>query len=344
MYLIKTDANGAVQWEKTFGGALHDVGTSAIQASDGGYVMAGYTYERTGIPDIEAASAGADQRRAEQPWGPWLGDSRAYIVKTDSTGSQIWSIKADVTNTADDSSFNSVREMPGGGFIAAGSYSTGSNHDVYLLMADAKGNVLWERAIGRPSQNEYAQSVAVASDGGLVVAGRKADDVYLIKADSKGNVLWEKTFGGSGLDLAHCVMQTMDGGYIISGDTDSFGAGGVDMYLIKTDSNGDMQWEKTFGGAQTDRAYSLAVTMDGGYAIAGTTEPAGLNHSDMYFVRTDSSGNALLAQAFGRTGDDWASSLAMSTDGQYVMAGATIVQGGRYSDAYLIKVELSGIM
>ena len=108
-----------------------------------------------------------------------------------------------------------------------------------------------------------------------MVLWRREDDVYLIKTDGSGNQQWSKTFGGSGFDFGYSVQQTADGGFIIAGMTSSFGAGGYDVYLIKTDGSGNQQWSKTFGGSDYDYGYSVQQTADGGFIIAGDTDSFG---------------------------------------------------------------------
>ena len=134
------------------------------------------------------------------------------------------------------------------------------------------------------------------SDGGYVIAGwTNADEtgdmvdreiyVLLIKTDSDGNELWSKTFGGSGMDDGRSVQQTSDGGYVIAGYTDSYGAGSVDVWLIKTDPEGNKEWDKTFGGSNHDQGNSLQQTSDGGYVIGGLTNSYGAGPADVWLLK-----------------------------------------------------------
>jgi len=156
------------------------------------------------------------------------------------------------------------------------------------------GNEEWSRTYGG-ALADFGKSVQQTSDGGFIIAGYTYSygeggyDAYLIKVDSKGNEKWSKTFGGSLGDYAHSVQQTSDGGYIIAGQTNSIGAGDYDMLLIKTDSHGNEEWEKTYGGAEIDYAYSLQQTSDG-YVLVGSTSSFGIDH-DVYLIKTDSLGN-----------------------------------------------------
>jgi len=126
-------------------------------------------------------------------------------------------------------------------------------------------------------------------------------------------LVWSKAYGGNKLDTAECVQQTNDGGYIIAGRTDSFGAGLSDFWLIKTDAGGNMQWNKTFGGADSETATSVIQTSDGGYVIVGLTNSSGTS-PDFYMVKTDSNGNLDWSKTYGGSEHDVAYSIAQTDD------------------------------
>ncbi len=145
---------------------------------------------------------------------------------------------------------------------------------------------------------QHAYSVRQASDGGYIIAGWSNSfdgnqyDVYLIKTDSKGDCVWAKTFYGKEDDAGWSVQQTTDKGYIIAGNTNSFGVGNKDIYIIKTDANGDCVWTRTFGSKNNDGAYSAEQTKDGGYIIAGSTNLNGNKGNDYaYLIKLDANGN-----------------------------------------------------
>ncbi|MHC4633484.1 MAG: hypothetical protein ACYS9C_19735, partial [Planctomycetota bacterium] len=172
--------------------------------------------------------------------------------------------------------------------------------------------------------------------------GAWQSDVYLIKTDSNGNGEWEKTFGGSGGEWGYSVQQSTDGGYIIAGYTSSYGAGASDVYLIKTEPNGNSQWQKTFGGSEGDQGWSVQQTTDGGYIIAGWTDSYGAGNDDVYIIKTDPNGNSVWHKTFGGSGNDMAYSVQQTSDTGYIITGSTYSYPVGDWDVYLIKTDPNG--
>ena len=166
-------------------------------------------------------------------------------------------------------------------------------------------------------------------------------DVYLIKINNSGDTLWTKTFGGPGEDRFRELHQTTDGGFILVSETLSFGAGNSDVYLVKTDSIGNLLWTKTYGGSSSDYGYSVRQTSDGGYIIAGYTQSFGAGGTDVYIIKTNNSGNLEWTKTYGGSSDDYGYSIRQTTDGGYIMAGYT-TSFGEAGDVYLIRIDANG--
>jgi hypothetical protein len=317
VYLIKTEPNGYIQWQKTFGAADEDLGYSVQQTIEGGYIVAGTTY-----------SFGA-------------GTSDVYLIKTDPNGDSQW--EKTFGGSYEDYG-QSVQQTADGGYIIAGwSEIVYEVQKAYLIKTYPNGNIQWEKTFGG-SGWDWGEWVQQTLDGGYIVAGGTAEDVYLIKTDKDGNNQWQKTFGGSSSDWGSSVQQTSDGGYIIAGQTRSFGAGHSDVYLIKTDPNGISHWEKTFGGGKAEYGRSVKQTADGGYIIAGTTHSIGAGSSDIYLIKTDSNGNLEWEKTFGGSGNEYDGSVQQTTDGGYIVAGTSYSFGSGKSDVYLIKLCSDGTL
>jgi hypothetical protein len=162
-------------------------------------------------------------------------------------------------------------------------------------------------------------------------------DMLLMKIDSVGNPLWSKTYGEGSSENCFSMVHTIDGGYALAGRTTSFGSGGYDMYLVKTDSVGNLLWQRTYGWAGSDGCRSVKQTMDGGYILGGYAN----DPHDMYLVKTDSEGNLQWQRTFGGSGDDWCYDVQQTVDGGYILAGQ-YVPAGSHCQAWLLKTDSNG--
>jgi len=231
----------------------------------------------------------------------------------------------------------SVTQTIDGGYIVAGytsSFGIG-NYDVYVLKLDSDGSIAWQKTLGGAG-DDYASSIQQTTDGGYIVAGATTSfgagngDVYVLKLNPDGSLAWQKTFGGSGFDIANSVQETRDGGYIVAGYTDSFGAGSRDVYVLKLNSDGSLAWQKTFGGSDYDYALSVTQTTDGGYIVAGSTASFGAGWEDAYVLKLNSDGSLAWQKTFGGNGYDFADSVTQTADGGYIVAGLTSSFGDGY--------------
>ena len=306
------------EWNKTFGGSDSDWGESGQQTSDGGYIITGYTYS----------------------YGAGSGD--VLLIKTDSNGNEEWN--KTFGGPEDDGGYSVQQTSDGGYIITGGTKSYGAGHyDVYLIKTDSQGNKEWDRIFGGPEEDQ-GYSVQQTSDGGYIIAGSYSDghyDIWLIKTDPQGNKEWDTTFGGPDYDKSCSVQQTLDGGYIVVGGTKSYGAGFYDVYMIKTDPQGNKEWDETFGGPDYDHGRSVQQTSDGGYVIAGETTTCDPQMERRpWLIKTDSTGNKEWDRIFSRSNLDGCSSGQQTSDGGYILVGYTSGTGSY--DIWLIKTDSTG--
>ncbi len=219
--------------------------------------------------------------------------------------------------------------------------------DVYVVKLDAYGNLQWTKTIGGADREE-GSSLIQTSDGGYAIAGSTRSfgagewDVYVVKLDAYGNLQWTKTIGGKKEDVGFSLIQTSDGGYAITGDTKSFGAGENDIYVVKLDAYGNLQWTKTIGGKKEDVGFSLIQTSDGGYAITGYTKSFGAGEDDVYVVKLDANGNLQWTKTIGGPASEAGFSLIQTSDGGYIIAGLTSSFGAGNGDVYVVKLDANG--
>ena len=199
------------------------------------------------------------------------------------------------------------------------------------------------------SYDQYGQSVQQTSDGNYIAAGATGTksnsmDFYIAKINTSGSILWSKTYGGSGYDTARSVEQTKDGGYIVAGETESFGTpdengNRCDFWVMKLDASGNQQWAKTYGGPQRDGAYEVHQLGDGGYIVAGYTHT--FDEMGMRAYRLDAGGNVIWAKTYGYGA---ANSVAVCSDGSFILAGNTAVYAGvdGSADMAVVKINANG--
>lgn len=242
----------------------------------------------------------------------------------------------------------SVRQTSDGGYIIAG-YTTSFNLPyvlAYFIKTDTCGDTIWTDLYeGIHGGRAMAYALQETLDGNYAVTGKKSwryergFDVWFFKYP-KG-AYRDKLYGGTGYDCGYSIAQTSDGGYIIAGATESFGAGGSDVYLIKTNSSGDTVWTRTFGGVEYDYGHSVQQTSDGGYIIAGGTKSYGAGGYDVYLIKTNALGDTIWTRTYGSVKDDYGHSTQQTLDGGYIITGGT-ESYGTWGGVYLIKTNASG--
>ena len=333
---------------------LYETGSGVIWAQFQVYEPVGYIYIRVPVEPVLVSAEGQGNIILSEGIRPIMENCRiAYRFGEDSelTSEPMLVVAEEWQKTFGGPSRDeaySVQQTSDGGFVIAGgteSYGAGKA-DVYLVKTNANGNEVWSETFG--GSDDDAAVVQQTSDGGFVIAGGTESygagsvDFYLVKTDRDGNGEWSRTFGGPEWDVAYSVQQTSDGGFIIAGETDSYGAGGYDVYLVKTDANGNKLWSKTFGGSYTEEAFSVQQTSDGGFIVAGYTNSYGAGRRDVYLVKADANGNKLWSKTFGGFEDDYAYSVQQTSDGGFIIAGETESYGAGGVDVYLVKTDRDG--
>jgi hypothetical protein len=330
-WIVKLDAAGSLQWQKSLGGSNNDEATSVIQTSDGGYIVAGGSASTDG--DV-TGNHGVDDY---------------WIVKLGATGLIQW--EKSLGGTASDQAL-SIQQTSDGGYIVAGVSASNDgdvtgNHggeDYWIVKLDAAGSIQWQNSFGG-SGDEQAFSIQQTTDGGYITAGVSAsndgdvtgnhggEDYWIVKLSNAGNIQWEKSLGGSGNDQAYVIQQVADSGYIVAGyststDGDVTGNhGSGDYWIVKLTDTGSIQWQKSLGGSGNDGTYSIQQTADGGYIVAGWSnsvdgEVAG-NHGDYdyWIVKLSGAGSIQWQKSLGGSGRDITTSAQQTPDGGYIIAG-----------------------
>ncbi len=312
-------------WARTYGTDSFDEmkGHSSLQAtSDGGYIVAGATWRK--YEDI-------------------------VIIKLDSDGNIEWQ-RVYATNQ-EDKPYGGIHETTDGGYIVVGftMATVYGTHVVWVLKLTSYGDIEWQRTYGTDYDLDYPFGSNLTSDGGCIISGQTYSysddgDIWLVKLDSSGNIEWQRTYGGERRDeSADSIHQTNDGGYIFLGSTLSFGAGEWDFLVLKLDSSGDIEWQRTYGGEYTEYANSIQPTRDGGYIVGGKTESFGSGGYDCWILKLSFYGDIEWQRAYGGIGDDEnCAAIIEDYDEGYVFAGATnsFGQGGR--DHWVVKLDSYG--
>jgi hypothetical protein len=220
--------------------------------------------------------------------------------------------------------------------------------DVYLIKLKPGGGTSWVRTYGGADYDRGFSVQETYPDGGYVITGKTmsfgagGNDVYVIKTGPEGDTLWTRCYGGGEHDVGHSIRQTHDGGYIIGAHTESFGTGGADFYLLRTDSTGDTLWTKTYGTPRVDWCGAAIETFDHGFAAVGYTYDGYMGLPDMYLVRTDPKGDTLWTKTYGgSTSYEWAYDIEQTGDGGYVVAGAYHI-GDHGGESCLLRLDENG--
>jgi hypothetical protein len=327
IYLLKTDAAGDTVWSKIYGGERYDGARSVIQTfPDSGYIIAGTSHS----------------------YGRRYSD--VLLLKTDAAGDTLW--MRTYFDGLSHQRGECVRQTRDGGYVVVG--ATGPDYgaltDAYVVRTDPNGDTLWVRQYGYLEGGiDHAYSVVEVASGGFAIVGEatvvgKAGaaeaviGVYLVRIDSGGDLLWQRTYAALESNCGYSIDEAAEGGFIIAGTTTPSYPGLPDIYLIRTDANGDSVWTRTYGGSGYDFAYSVEQTADGNYILGGVASSWGAGGNDVFVMQVNDEGKALWARTFGGAGDDLSHQIQQTSDGGFIVAGSTKSYGRGYGDVYVLKL------
>ena len=271
-WVIKIDKNGEIIWQNSYGGDQNDEPRSIVVTKDNSYVIAGGT----------------------ELYGEGY---KIWLIKIDKNGEIVWQKSYNVNvNYYTDNAQDIILTSDGGYVIAGYTFRGPGDSTVWISRLDSDGNILWEKsyALGK---GEWGKSIIETNDGGFLVAGytglKKTGgiDIWLLKLNASGDIIWQKAYGGDDDEEVYSIVATPDGGYIIGGNTKSFGAGAWDILLFKIDNSGNIIWQKTFGSEYLDALVSMVPAVDGGYIISGFNDWKYLLDFDVSILKITEDGN-----------------------------------------------------
>lgn len=358
-WVLKFDINDNLLWQKTYGGSNDDKAYKAINTSDNGFAIVGYSKSNDG--DLSSNEGFED----------------IWILKLDTDGNIQWQIATGFSGT--DQAFSLIQTIDGGYFIGgvldvtasngAGNSRAKTQHaggDYWAIKLDASGNLEWRNYFGG-TNTDTCYDVIETIDGYILVGSSDSSDVdisnnkgsydfWVLKIDKSGTLLWEKNFGGSEIDEARAITATNDGNFMIVGDTRSNNQdvttnnGGADLWLIKITTDGNLLWEKNFGGSSFDAARSIAKTTDGGFLISGSSrsldnEFSNQGQNDAWILKVSSDGDEEWQQIIGGSNIDFLYDAIELENGSYVAVGESssndgdILENKGFSDLLIIKLK-----
>lgn len=316
-WLVRSDALGRVIWQRTYGGGGSDSAYAVVALADGFAVVGDTASKGNGGPDF-------------------------WLVRTDAGGNPLWD--KTVGGTASESA-KAVAVFKDG-FVMAGSTNAdalGKGDDFFLVRVDEFGALVWEKSYGG-AFNDQAFAVAALPDGMAVAGltqskGAGGSDFWLVRTDPAGNLLWDKTYGGKSGDQANALVALADG-FALAGSTATKGLGFNDFWLVRTDLDGKLLWDKTYGTSSDDVANGLSKVA-GGLVLAGYTESKGPGPHELFVVKIDVLGNEVWQKVIGGAGNNYALAVAAFKDG-LAMTGYTTGKGAGNADFWLVRTDAWG--
>jgi hypothetical protein len=323
-YYLKLEPNGNPLWTKTFP-MYGSHANCVLQTSDGGYFLFG-----------DGSNFG----------------HVALGIKTDSVGDTLWTFQL-LGSNQQRWGISCITVEKDNILLGTVNDDGGSYNPYQILKIDSTGGFIWLNYVDMINSTYFGGfggSLKLCSDGGYIVGGtneingQTQDVMSITKSDSSGAIQWQKEYGGIGNCDGGSIWECKNSGYVIAGYTDCYGVGGADMYVIRTDHNGDSVWAKTFGGSGNEGVASIQETSDGGFVVFGDARPGVGGNNDIVLLRLDANGDSLWEKTFGGSGDDIVKHGIITRDGGFAMVGSTTSYGAGGYDVYFIKTDSLGIL
>ena len=355
-WVVKINATGNIEWQKSYGGSSIDMAYSIIQTQDGNYVIAGKSTSTNG--DINNHHPGIHSY-----YDYW-------VVKLNSVGNIIWekSLGGEYgdegfsIDEANDGSYIVTGLIQSSGGDVTGKQGSWQSSDFWTVKLTSSGVIQWEKAMGASYGNSVAKSVKKTLDGGYIVAGYTNsysgdvstnygyNDCWIVKLNQYGNIQWKKVIGGSSSDYAYSISTTNDGGYILTGKSFSSNRGftnngAEDLFIIKLTSAGNIEWQKSYGGSNEDVGNNVVQTQDGGYIVVGATEMSGVFKT--WVLKVDNNGNLQWQKKMGGSQNDIFYEIKEVTCSEYIMVGGSKSNNGDLNinkggyDYWIVKLGAS---
>ncbi|MCW8984873.1 MAG: lactonase family protein [Thermoanaerobaculales bacterium] len=316
-------------WARTYGGPSIDEmkGHSSLRAtSDGGYIFAGSTWAyTTNVEDV-------------------------IVVKLDSAGLIEW--QRVYGGGEEDKAYGGIHQTPDGGYIVVGftMASDYGTHVVWVLKLTSIGEIEWQKTYGTDFDLDFPYASNLTTDGGYIIVGPTYSygvlaDIWILKLYSDGNIEWQRTYGGEQTEYAHSIQPTSDGGYIVGGRTETFGAGGYDCWILKLSHYGEVEWQRAYGGiGDWENCAAIIEDHDGGYVVGGVTNSFGPGGRNLWVFKIDSYGNILWQHTYGGHAHEYSCSIREIREGGYIFAGFTNSYrlGAGRTDILVLKLSREG--
>ena len=359
-WLLKFDAHDNLEWQKTYGGSNDEKGYKIIQTQDGGFAVIGYS--KSGDGDLITNEGFED----------------VWVLKLNTEGVVEW--KTNTGFSGSDKGFSIIQTLDGGYFLGAildvtasgglGNSKTLNRHaggDFWGIKITTSGSVEWRKYFGGTNTETCYDTVEV-DDGYLLIGSSDSKDVdiknnkgsydfWVVKIDKNGLLVWEKSFGGKEIDESYQIIKTADNNFLIVGETRSSDQdvssqnGGADVWVLKIDSNGEMLWEKTYGGANFDAAKAITLSNDGNFLIAGNTRSVDNDvtnnngENDVWVLKINPSGNLIWQKTIGGSGIDLANDIVELNDNSILVVGESnsndkdVKENKGFTDLLIVKLK-----